>query len=421
MFALRRAAVLRNIRPLQPPASSTCREQTAGLREYEHRDALESNRAESLQEIVEHIEWRGTVYSETPGKVARLLADPKEDLTLLSDRQLSVLLSTFGNACESVSILHRTASMSQALRAIRERGKLFAYTLQSEMHRFPLACDNGEQALSPDAATFGYLSKVYANSANTQAIVDIINHMKTNALVVTEAVLESLIYSLAKGGHYKQAETFVQKFVASANEVVLRTAIARAAVSRGDYSVVFSTIASIPSGAKPNQISNNKYILEVLFDMLEAGEMDAVEKISPYLAMAPEENTLVEWHVNPRVLARSKRACAEGKLDVALKLYGLIHPKFKNSNFEMLLADALGNRLNDGSHKTEEIFGLAEAMQNSGLLKDHVLFLLEKSANTTRAYEVLSIVQSRGLLEKCLQERPALRKTLARKLSEKVN
>ncbi|KAK6038101.1 hypothetical protein COOONC_24393, partial [Cooperia oncophora] len=131
----------------------------------------------------------------------------------------------------------------------------------------------------------------------------------------------------------------------------------------------------------------------------------------------PRRTTLVEWNV---LGARSKRACAEGKLDVALKLYGLIHPKFKNSNFEMLLADALGNRLNDGSHKTEEIFGLAEAMQNSGLLKDHVLFLLEKSANTTRAYEVLSIVQSRGLLEKCLQERPALRKTLARKLSEKL-
>ncbi|PIO70175.1 hypothetical protein TELCIR_07979 [Teladorsagia circumcincta] len=224
-------------------------------------------------------------------KVAKLLANPKEDLTLLSDRQMSVLLSTFGNGCESVSSLRRAAFMSQALQALRERGVVLGPLTRNAI--LSARIDNAEQVsvveelkdweaagLSPDAETYGYLSKVYANSANTQAIVDIINHMKTNGFAVSETVLESLIYSLAKAGHYKQAEAFVQKFVASANEVVLRTAIARAAVSRGDFSVVFNNIAAIPSGAKPNQISNNKYILEVLIDMLEAGEMDAVEKLT---------------------------------------------------------------------------------------------------------------------------------------------
>nr|CDJ81815.1 hypothetical protein, variant [Haemonchus contortus] len=396
-----------------------------------HRDALESNRAETLQEIVDHIEWRGMVYSETPEKVAKLLADPKEDLTLLSDRQLSVLLSTFGDGCESVGSLRKAAFMSQALKAIRDRGVALGPLARNAI--LSARIDNGEQVsvveelkdwdaagLSPDAETYGYVSKVYANAANTQAIVDIINHMKTNGMAVTETVLESLIYSLAKLGHYKQAEAFVQKFAATANEVLLHTAIARAAVSRGDISIAVSTVAAIPVGAKPNQISNNKLILGVLIDMLEAGEVDAIEKMSPYLTMAPEGATLVEWHMNSKVLARCRRACSEGKLDMALKLYGLLHPKFRNSNFELSFADALGNRLRDTSHDIDSIFALAESMEKCGIVRDHVLFLLEKSISTPRAYEVLSIVQKRGLLEKCLSEKPALRKSLAQKLSEKL-
>ncbi|KIH63353.1 hypothetical protein ANCDUO_06344 [Ancylostoma duodenale] len=60
--------------------------------------------------------------STTSCNVAKLLGDPKEDLTLLSDRQLAVLLSAFGNACESVSSLRRAALMSQALQALQQRG-----------------------------------------------------------------------------------------------------------------------------------------------------------------------------------------------------------------------------------------------------------------------------------------------------------
>lgn len=98
--------------------------------------------------------------------------------------------------------------------------------------------------------------------------------MKSSDMAISETILESLIYSVSKSGHYAQAEAFVQvlrvhirpcfavfsssvvkKFVASANEAALRTAIARAAVSRGDMPAVISTLASIPSSAKLNQVA----------------------------------------------------------------------------------------------------------------------------------------------------------------------
>ncbi|KAL6742733.1 hypothetical protein Aduo_015853 [Ancylostoma duodenale] len=396
-----------------------------------HRDALESNKAASLQEIVEQIEWRGIVYSQTPEKVAKLLGDPKEDLTLLSDRQLAVLLSAFGNACESVGSLRRAALMSQALQALHQRGVPLGIMARNAV--LSARIDNGESLnvveelkaweadnMTPDEETFRHLSWIYAHSANTQGIVDIINHMKSNEMPISEAILESLIYSVAKGGHYAQAEAFVQKFVASANETLLRTAIARAAVARGEFSVAVNTIASIPIGAKLNQIANNKLLLEVLFDMLDAGEADAIEKLSPYLVLTPEGTSLSERHANPTVLARSRRACAEGKLDVALKLYYLLHPSFRNSNFEGTLIDSLEDRLRNDTYSMDDIFAMAESMEKNGLTKDHNLLLLERSINTPRTHEVFSTVQSRGHIEKCLVERPALRKGLARRLSEKL-
>ncbi|KAK6753039.1 hypothetical protein RB195_012567 [Necator americanus] len=396
-----------------------------------HRDALESNRAESLQEVIEQIEWRGIVFSQIPEKVAKLLRDPKEDLTLLSDRQIAVLLSTFGNACESVSRSRRGELLREALETLKHRG--VPLLLLSRNAALSARVDNGENVnvieelsawdaenLAPDKETYGQLSRVYARSGNTQAIIDIINHMKSIGLQISPTILKSLIYSLAKSGHYTQAETFVEKFLASADEVLLRTAIARAAVARGDFSVALNTIASIPIRAKLEQITNNKLVLQVLFDMLDAGEMNAVEKLSPYLAMTPDGTSLSEWHVNPAVLARSRCACSEGKLENALKLYGLLHPKFRNSNFESTLLDSLGDRLKDSNHTIDDIFGLARSMEKIGLTKDHYLLLLEKSINSPRTHEVLSVVQSRDQLERCLIEKPSLRKGLARKLSEKL-
>ncbi|CAJ0590243.1 unnamed protein product [Cylicocyclus nassatus] len=395
-----------------------------------HREELESNRAESLQEIVDHVEWRGVVYSQTPEKVARLLADSREDLTSLSDRQLAVLISTFGNACESVSYLRRSAFMSQALQALQQRG----VSLQALSRNAVLAAriDNNESVnvidelkaweadgITPNEETYAHLSRVYAHSANTQGIVDIINHMKSNEMPISETLLESLIYSVARGGHYTQAEKFVQKFQSSANEALLRVAVARAAVARGEISEAFKALASIPMSAKLNQITNNKLVLELLYDMLDAGEMDAVEKLLPYLAMAQEGSTLSEFHANPSVLARSRRACAEGKLDVALKLYSLLHPKFKNSYFEATLLDSLGNRLRSNDCSVDSIFALAETMESMGLTKDHRLILLEKSINTPRTHEVFAKLTG-DQVEQCLAERPALRKTLARRLSEQL-
>ncbi|KHJ85336.1 hypothetical protein OESDEN_14941, partial [Oesophagostomum dentatum] len=384
----------------------------------------------SVQEnSVFSIEWRGIVYTQTPEKIAKLLADPKQDLTSLSDRQIAVLLSSFGNACESVATLRKSALMSQALQALRERG--VPLQLLSRNAVLSARIDNGEtvnvieelqqweaENLVPNEETYAQLSRVYAHAANTQGILDIINHMKSNEMPVLESIIESLIYSVARGGHYTQADKFVEKFAASANETLLRCAIAKAAVARGEFSAAIKAIAAIPMGAKLNQISNNKMVLEVLFDMLDAGEAGAIEKLSAYLVLTPEGTTLSEYHANPSVLARARRACAEGKLDVALKLYGLIHPKFKNSFFEATLLDSLGDRLRNSSVVLEDVFALAEKMEQMGLMKDHNLFLLEKSINTPRTREVFSTIMSRGHIERCLVEKPTLRKSLARRLSE---
>ncbi|VDM79095.1 unnamed protein product [Strongylus vulgaris] len=147
-----------------------------------HREELESNRAESLKDIVDHIEWRGVIFSQTPEKVAKLFADPKEDLTSLSDRQLAVLLSTFGNGCESVSCLRRAAFMSQALQALAQRG--VPLQLLSRNAVLSARIDNKESVnvveelkaweaddMTPNEETYAHLSRVYANSANTQGIV----------------------------------------------------------------------------------------------------------------------------------------------------------------------------------------------------------------------------------------------------------
>ncbi|VDM68369.1 unnamed protein product [Strongylus vulgaris] len=178
---------------------------------------------------------------------------------------------------------------------------------------------------------------------------------------------------------------YIQKFQSSANEVVLRIAVARAAVARGEIPEALRAIASIPMGAKLNQISNNKLVLEVLYDMLDAGEMDAIEKLLPYLVMTEEGTSLSEWHANPSVLARSRRACAEGKLDVALKLYGLLHPKFKNSYFEAALLDSLGDRLRNNSFALDDIFALGKLMETMGLTNGAV-----RSINLSRIQKQVS-------------------------------
>ncbi|VDM59120.1 unnamed protein product [Angiostrongylus costaricensis] len=210
--------------------------------------------------------------------------------------------------------------------------------------------------------------------------------MKANDVPVSETVLESLIYSVAKNGHYSSAESLAKVFRCSTFS--FKSSVQKLLLPRSDFSVVVNTIASIPSTAKLNQVSNNTYILDVLFEMLDAGQMDAIEKLSPYLTMSSEGPYLAEWHVNPKVLARARLACTEGKLHSAVKLYTLLHPKFKNRFFL----------------PTIFLFSLVDFTTHAFL----------------RICDIIASLRSNGTLEKCLSEKPSLRKSLARGLSDKV-
>ncbi|KAJ1350984.1 hypothetical protein KIN20_006917 [Parelaphostrongylus tenuis] len=201
--------------------------------------------------------------------------------------------------------------------------------------------------------------------------------MKANDVPISETVLESLVYSVAKSGQYSKAESLVEKFKANANEVLLRTAVARAAIARNDFSVVINTIASVSNGARLIQVSNNTFVLDVLFEMLDAGEMDAIEKLSPYLTMAADGAYLAEWHVNPKVLARMVV-----NIWMASSLWLLLWKKWVSS-------------------------------------RTIIFFFSKESINSSRICDVVAALRSNGSLEKCLLEKPSIKKSLARGLSNK--
>uniref|UniRef100_A0A1I7XMH0 Metalloendopeptidase n=1 Tax=Heterorhabditis bacteriophora TaxID=37862 RepID=A0A1I7XMH0_HETBA len=274
--------------------------------------------------------------------------------------------------------------------------------------------------LNPDENTYARLSWVYALNGNTQGVIDIIDHMKSTGLSVGETLIESMVHSLSRGGYYSEADSMIKKFTPALNEVRLRCAASSGAISRCDYDVAVNILNPLASCAQLYLVENNRIVLSVLYEMMEAGQLNAIDKFRHFLSLS-DEGTLLEWNNNPGALARARRAICEGQLNIAFRIYQIVHPKFKNRGFEENLLKSLALMLKDEKNSIDDVFKLAKEMETSGIMRDHRKFLLyEASSETSRAKLIFDYIKKEGELRNYLVEKPEIRMKLAHKLSQEL-
>lgn len=193
-----------------------------------------------------------------------------------------------------------------------------------------------ESGIELDGKSYALLCEVYAKQANTKAITDIISHMKSSGIPLTEDHVAQLVYSVARGGNYEHVGRVVDTFSTSMNVVRLRCAAARAIAERekneqgrGGFEVT-EMIRAIPTTAKLHSLENNAYVLNVFMDLIENGQFDAFNLLSSYLIVAESGSTLGDNKLNLPVVARAKSLLSEGSLEEAIALYSCIHPSYSN-------------------------------------------------------------------------------------------
>ncbi|CAO4379105.1 unnamed protein product [Caenorhabditis nigoni] len=424
-----------NNRPLTTATSS---EQIKLQKKYQGN--IESNKLETLHDAIEYIEWRGTVFPQTVSKIIGLL-ERSGELSALSDRQLAVILSVFGATCDTLSRSLRAQNLEKVETILREKGVVLGLLSRNQL--IEAKVDNRSQVdaveelgkfeesgVELDSKSYALLCEVYAKQANTKAITDIIAHMKSTGIPLTEDHVAQLVYSVARGGSYGQVGRVVDTFATSMNVVRLRCAAARAIAERektepgkGGFEII-EMLRAIPTTAKLHSLENNKYVVNVLMDLIENGQLDAFNLLSSYLIVSETGSTLAENILNLPVVARAKSLLSEGSLEQAIALYSCVHSSYSNDFF----VQKLNRQLEDGlksinaSEALQNHFKIVTLAENKGLLPSANEFLLTTCARSPVPLfgEVFDHVQQAGDVRTILGQNPSIKKQLGRQLAQQL-
>ncbi|CAB3399127.1 unnamed protein product [Caenorhabditis bovis] len=416
---------------------STSIEQIRLQKKYE--EDLQNNKTNTLHEVIETIEWRGAVYSQTLEKIVGLLEN-SNDLSDFSDRQLSVILSAFGSKCETVSKQIKLRYFEKAFESLQAKSPNMGLLSHNAILEVMLANNSQTNAieelnkfeeigLEPDSTSFALICEIYAKQGNSKAITDIIQHMKENGVAVEEDHIVQLVYSLAKGGNDGQAERVADSFASKMNIVRLRCAAAQAIIQREKYKPghggfeVSEILRGIPATAKLLKNENNVFVIDLLIELIEAGQLEAFKLLSPYLSLSEDGQHLGEHHKNSSVVARARCIMSEGKLNEAIALYSVANKAFANEYFcrelRQKMEENLKNVNNDNFDPYLKTLVLAE---NRGIIKCANQFLLTTISNieTPAFLKIFSYIKNSGQLREILTHNGHVKRPLARKLSHKM-
>ncbi|CAI2354879.1 unnamed protein product [Caenorhabditis sp. 36 PRJEB53466] len=401
-----------------------------------YQEGLESNKFETLHDAVEYIEWRGTVFPQTISKIISLL-EKSSDLATLSDRQLAVILSVFGATCDTLSRQIRAQHLQKVEAILKEKGVVLGLSARNQLIEAKI--DNRSQldaveelqafeesGIELDGKSYALLCEIYAKQSNTKAITDIIAHMKSVGIPLTEDHVAQLVYSVARGGNYSHVGRVVDTFATSMNVVRLRCAAARAIAEReknesgrGGYEVT-EMLRAVPTTAKMHSFDNNIYVVNVLMDLVENGQLDAFSLLSSYLIVSESGSTLGDNKLNLPLVARAKSLLSEGNIEEAIVLYSCVHPNYSNDfflqNLQRTLEESVKQVTPDSLQSYLKTVTLAE---NKGLLQSANEFLLTScSRNTLPAFlTIFEHVQNSGDARTILGHNPGLKKPIARQLA----
>ncbi|CAD6186993.1 unnamed protein product [Caenorhabditis auriculariae] len=400
-------------------------------------ESFQKSNFENLHDAVEFIEYRGQIHTYVMEKIGRLLGEASK--SSLSDRQLAVLLSAYGSACDTCSRSKRDEALTSALKTLQQqeiqlgiasRNAVLAARLANNSKSLNVVNelrDMEKAGLEPNEESFGLFADVYAREGNVKAIADLITHMRESGLTVGEDHIVPMVFALAKLGNDSQTNAVIEKFSSKMNVVRLRCAAAQAAIAResanpghGAFEAIES-LRAIPTTAKVLTLENNKHVLMVLMDLVEAGETNALQLLSAYLMLSEDGEHLSERHFNPAVVARSRCILAEGKSMEALALYATIHPNFKNEYFERDLREKLTKDIATLDPRNFDYFTkILKLAEKNGTLEDTDAFLLESGLESESFEKIFVYVKSSQALRKVIMQKPHLKEAVARKLSHKM-
>ncbi|CAL2044584.1 unnamed protein product [Caenorhabditis brenneri] len=405
-----------------------------------YQDNLENDKLESLHDAVEYIEWRGTVFPQTVTKIVGIL-ERSTDLSTLSDRQLAVLLSVFGATCDTLSRSLRAQHLEHVESILRKKGVVLGLLSRNQLieakvdnrSRVDAVEELGkfeESGVELDGKSYALLCEVYAKQANTKAITDIIAHMKSSGIPLTEDHVAQLVYAVARSGNYGNVGRVVDTFATSMNVVRLRCAAARAIaerekneVGRGAFEIT-EMLRAIPTTAKLHTLENNVYVVNVFMDLIENGQLDAFNLLSSYLIIAESGSTLDDNKLNLPVVARAKSLLSEGSLEEAIALYACIHPSYSNDFFVQNLNRRLDENLKSITTKDalQDFFKIVTLAENKSLLPSANEYLLTScSKNTLPLFgEIFDHVQHSGDVRTVLGQNPEIKKPIGRQLAQQL-
>uniref|UniRef100_A0A8R1I7C9 Uncharacterized protein n=1 Tax=Caenorhabditis japonica TaxID=281687 RepID=A0A8R1I7C9_CAEJA len=417
--------------------TSTTAEQMKLQKKYQEK--LENNTLSTLHDAVEYVEWRGTVYPQTLSKIISLL-EQSSDLSSLSDRQIAVLLSAFGANCDTLSRSIRAQHLEKVETVLREKGVVLGLVGRNKL--IEVKIDNRskvdaveelgkfeESGIELDGNSYALLCEVYAKQANTKAITDIIGHMKSSGIPLMEDHVAQLVYSVARGGNYSQVGRIVDTFSTSMNVVRLRCAAARAIAEReksengrGGFEVT-EMLRGIPTTAKLHAFDNNVYVLNVLMDLIENGQLDAFNLLSSYLIVSESGKTLADNKLNLKVIAKAKSLLSERSIEEAITSYSCVHPNYSNDYFLQKLQYQLENELKTVTSSTlQNYLKTLTLAENKGLLPNANEFLLSTCAKMVipAFAAVFEHVFVSGDLRSILEKNPSLKRPIGRQLSHQL-
>uniref|UniRef100_A0A915AGX8 Leucine-rich PPR motif-containing protein, mitochondrial n=1 Tax=Parascaris univalens TaxID=6257 RepID=A0A915AGX8_PARUN len=367
-----------------------------------HRETLDTNELRSIYDVIESIEWRRTVNQTLLDRAIDFLHSPHSDIASLSDRQIGVLFSATGKACAVLSPFHRAIYTTKIANAFRSKGVSLGISARNALLNARI--DNSIDVdvievlkelksanIEPNSETFGALSRVYALKGDVVGIAEIVNHMKEIGSATNEEIIGSMIFALALSGREEQALSVIESFSknGSISEAKLRIAYANAKAKKGEIDSMIKIFDGVSQRLKLQSKQNASLMLDVLFTLLDRGDLSGVEKWQNLLSV-DENGKLSEANDFAVIMGRMRqyRDLKHGNISAAICLYKLLPEKYARSQRDFFITYLFEKLRNSGS--VSEVIDLGVTFEEAGILKNPRRILIDHALlnNRSKFYEL---------------------------------
>uniref|UniRef100_A0A1I7VXB0 RAP domain-containing protein n=1 Tax=Loa loa TaxID=7209 RepID=A0A1I7VXB0_LOALO len=273
-----------------------------------HAKHLQVDQQKNIYDVIDSIEWNYLVTEAHLEKALHILNDPKCDIKKLVDSEITLLINATGCRCQMLSAAQRNEYTSRLLHILKMRGVVLNITAQNAL--LAAQVDNQvnvdvvatlnqfeSDGLVPDAQTYGQLSRIYAQKADSKGIIEIIKHVRNIGIELSSQILESLVYSLTISGQDEKAKLIIKHITSNMSLTdSLKMAYTLAKVENADGENVLELldeIADINAFMQKHQIS----MYELLFSLARKGNVEAIVKLKSLLPSLSEDVDRQWWSI----------------------------------------------------------------------------------------------------------------------------